>query len=1025
MFSDINNKNLINSINGKLEFQKYDSDTRLEGITEFSESSFQKIVANYMNPNTPYKNLMLFWSTGSGKTYGSLTIAEQYNEYIGMLHKLNFEPKPYIYVVNKTIFGKIQFIKSLINPAFTHYKYVSKKIWKEFKDLEAEFKTKLTFEAQEKFTAYSKQLYKTTLTPNNNCFYKFITYQSMRKWLNKNVSFDYSNSMFIFDEAHDIEGNMEEKVIMRIKNESENNRFILVSATPIRSNTSQIIPLLNILRPLSEQLQPSKFFNPDMKEGAEKEIGKLSRGYISYVKIFNEDYPERIDMGNLYSKFKFLKLIRCPTSTTHQKFVLNYVKSLGIKELKDANSIKLQKKIIANIDFFLPIGEGYFYSQGAMEKLRKTKEGRTIQFTRETNPPTLIDPRFLHISKLKTYSPKIWTMFDGILERMESNSGLILISHSSIFKGVLLIKNILKVNGFLEYDSDRVNDSTRCFQCGKEHSKHPKNADHDFSPAKFAVLHGEINNYERELILQFFTSPDNIYGKNIKIIVGSSIITESVDFICLREIHSLQIQHSLNMDEQLVGRGIRFQSHNRLPKAERNVRVFRYISDFPILKDYFGEKIYNFEENSYLTQEKKFEEIQKVEYEIKVNAFDCQLNKYINISKVLLDKYRHCDKNCPILCNLTHCNYKCIFSDIPSRPSTETYDIIERKHDIQTFKQIIKYIMRYSLSISIPHILDEINIIMAQYYHGFVKYIDNNYIFEAIEDLTNQSEELTNIFGTIGTLKYKGGILRFIPGRTDSENIQMLYPISFSNSLNFSTSYNELKNAKFNENIDTTISILLSDESKFKESFEMLEHDEQVKIIEYAIEENKKELLTTLYKYFSKILITVDYLISNAKSFTVKTKSDNIKGNKVVGHLLSSKFKCYSSGEWGSCKNLINYKMPKFKVPEIVGFIDINNIGKMEFKIWQKNDTDVVDNRKKNKGQACITLKPNIIFDKVVPFLKIKEKDLTITENSPKKEICHFLKNKFKEMDEKQETYKYFFNYVELILARELHVIHF
>ena len=38
-------------------------------------TSYQQFVQNFMNPNTPYKRLLLEWGTGSGKSIGALSIA--------------------------------------------------------------------------------------------------------------------------------------------------------------------------------------------------------------------------------------------------------------------------------------------------------------------------------------------------------------------------------------------------------------------------------------------------------------------------------------------------------------------------------------------------------------------------------------------------------------------------------------------------------------------------------------------------------------------------------------------------------------------------------------------------------------------------------------------------------------------------------------------------------------------------------------------------------------------------------------
>jgi hypothetical protein len=62
----------------------YNKKENMDKLVQFSLKTYQKFVRNYLHPNTPYKNILLYWSPGSGKTFGTLAITEQYADFIKM-----------------------------------------------------------------------------------------------------------------------------------------------------------------------------------------------------------------------------------------------------------------------------------------------------------------------------------------------------------------------------------------------------------------------------------------------------------------------------------------------------------------------------------------------------------------------------------------------------------------------------------------------------------------------------------------------------------------------------------------------------------------------------------------------------------------------------------------------------------------------------------------------------------------------------------------------------------------------------
>ena len=84
----------------------------------------QYLLSNYINPNTPYKGLILFHGTGTGKTCATITIAENFKDLI-----IKYNTKIYILVpgpIIKNNWIKYIFLSKIACTRFLNYPILSR-----------------------------------------------------------------------------------------------------------------------------------------------------------------------------------------------------------------------------------------------------------------------------------------------------------------------------------------------------------------------------------------------------------------------------------------------------------------------------------------------------------------------------------------------------------------------------------------------------------------------------------------------------------------------------------------------------------------------------------------------------------------------------------------------------------------------------------------------------------------------------------------------------------------------------------
>ena len=127
-------------------------------------------------------------------------------------------------------------------------------------------------------------------------------------------------------------------------------------------------------------------------------------------------------------------------------------------------------------------------------------------------------------------------------------------------------------------------------------------------------------------MLKIFISPQNKHGKFIKILMATSAGAEGLDLKNIRQIHIMEPYWNQMRIEQVIGRGVRRNSHIELPLNERNVEIFRYFSVFSKVNSIItGDKLSTDEYIEQISLKKQYI-IDEMNLILKECAFDCVLN---------------------------------------------------------------------------------------------------------------------------------------------------------------------------------------------------------------------------------------------------------------------------------------------------------------------------------------------------------------------------------------------------------------
>jgi len=613
---------------------------------------YQKFIGQYLNYESPFKDILLYHGVGAGKTRNIINL---YNILF------NYTPKWNVF---------------LLIPAALHDDPWLK-----------EFRLHLT-----------KKNFEDRLS--NIIFIHYDSPIADKDFLEKVKNADSSKtSIFIIEEAHKFINNVYNNIsqkkgkraqviydyIQTEKRENPNTRIMLLSATPVVNNPFEYALIFNLLRPGSfptsendfEQIFISSTNFASLNENSKNMFQRRILGLISYYtgatpdkfaqkiihyvsipmhKYFEEIYTYFENIEEQKEKLR-LKLSRgkigpdnmstyssytrqaCnfvfPNISTEingerrprpgqfkikEVFINNLEYDKTLKNVIDKVSSKVDKEVLeqymAKIKEFINTTTKYFldiYNKDKSSKLtiiddvehfhKKFNGSFTDFYDSDTKKSNLFQ-------KLYECSPKYIRIIFNILK----TPGTILIYSNYVeMEGLQLLKLYMKFFGFIGVDEDEYFDKKKLTT--DEMVKDGK---------RYCEFHGGIDKDTRRINKEIFNMKENSHGKYIKIIMISPAGAEGITLRNVRQVHILEPYWNEVRIEQVIGRAVRFCQHKDLPMEERKVDVFRY----KMIRD-----------NTKITTDEKMEDIARKKNNlllsfsdaVKSAAVDCELFKAHNM----------------------------------------------------------------------------------------------------------------------------------------------------------------------------------------------------------------------------------------------------------------------------------------------------------------------------------------------------------------------------------------------------------
>ncbi len=197
---------------------------------------------------------------------------------------------------------------------------------------------------------------------------------------------------------------------------------------------------------------------------------------------------------------------------------------------------------------------------------KETEENKgEIEHMKSQTFQKIMDTRSLEISKdLKLLSPKMYQIMKNIQKYMTADDkpkGKILFySDFRSDGGSEAFELVLRSNGYEKFNH-----------------KDPQS-----EPGKrYTFITGAEGQEERKLNKDYFNDENNKRGEYIQIMIISSAGAEGISLTCVRQVHILEPFWNYVRIDQVLGRAIRMKSHLDLPKEDRNVEQYLYLSVLP------------------------------------------------------------------------------------------------------------------------------------------------------------------------------------------------------------------------------------------------------------------------------------------------------------------------------------------------------------------------------------------------------------------------------------------------------------
>ena len=818
-YPDYYDSKMIEKITHKKEFHLHRLKNDKKELEDLCDTSFfeiqshQYFLKNLMSKNTHYNGILIFHGVGVGKTCSGVSIAENFKDIYGE------DDKKIMILSSKNI--QIGWKKTIFNPHLKDNQCTGDTYSIDDNVSDVDKESKRVVKKYYDFYGYASFANMIKRLIERNCM--IIEDDELR--IKKEIELikeTFSDRILIIDEVHNIRNDGDgEKVdrdtliyIEKMIKYSDNLKLILLTANPMFNKSNEIVWILNLLLMNDKKElidEKTTFKNDIVTEYGEKILKEKSKGYISYLRGENpisfpirrypkkRSYPhvkidkvsssnsQKINLfqtGRIQDKISFLELYTSELNDYQKKYYL-----LQSDTYKDEEKLRIEDEgyllQLSNIcypntseDIKEKIGDEGFNSCFSLRK-------GLNQYSYKLNTLNKYK-EFLKEEYIWKYSSKIYT----ILQEIKHSDGIIFIYTNYLKSGVIPLALALEQNGYLRYNESPLlnhkNKSSISYEGKLREDYKNKN---EFIQGKYMIISGGSLTKNLEEKLRVLTSRGNKDGEKIKIVIGSSVAAEGLDFKNIRNVHILEPWHNLNKLEQVNGRAIRNCSHKDLSKEKRNVTIYLHSSNIDVNRETIEMYLYRI-------AEKKAKDIGKIETILKQNAIDRELFRSMNIlsekdvnkipiqmayrdekkiwfkeKKVLIDEYYEpYDRSYSRACSFQPtCDYLKDIKIVKRDINNDTFTTLYLQSYLNVYKKRISLLFKEYYSLTLENMYD----LIEKYQE-----IESQVLYQALEEMIVDRYTIVSGNGDLGYLTYQNKCYLFQPYFNEDKTLPLYYRLN-------------------------------------------------------------------------------------------------------------------------------------------------------------------------------------------------------------------------------------------------------
>ena len=960
-----------------------------ENIDENTNSlKHQKIISIFLSSYTMYDSLLLFHQMGTGKSIAAITTSEKIlNEKFGI-------NKVFFFANTEIILYNLQREVLKFNPSYYP---------ENFENLPPKTKNIRV---------------KAKLAEHN---YHFMTFTNLVKDLRRKNIKNYNNSLFIFDEIHDISKSEtpssktsttnpitnkdKYKYIQQLISTIKNKKVLLLSGTPMYDKASEIAKILNLIIP--NKLQEDSDFNKTYLDTnlimtdynkIEKFVEKI-KGFVSYLRIYNDIQVNyignvKLDIGNIYE-------LQCEPSSIQNKTYNSIfeddkypnntninVKNLILDYIKENNKNNSNK---------IKIWDKRYDSDIIVKNLASVIKNTT------NSPDSLQE----FINTLKIIHDVFEDKMQSIFSLNSAQSSLFVFPNGSYgekgFKQYITTKKVKKIgtkklvpkyefNKSIENSLYNLNNleelkqySIKYYNIIKNIKDNPNECHFIYSNLLFgsgillfSMLLKKLLKYE-----ECKNSKVKIPKKRFILLTGDNSTIQTQLNLIKRfnnpDNSSGKFIHVI-LGTDKVKQGVSFfhiqhihinTPHWNFSKIEqviaRGIRIgsHKYLSKNSKVNVYLysivTDKKYSKDTHIYVDANKKDKSIKSVEHILKLNSVDCNLFYNRNYNPLYIDDTRDCEYN--------SCNYKCNGFDYNTDQIQESIDFssYNEYYNICNVISSIQSIFKSQTYVTLPTLVNTFKL------HPYD-------VLNCMYTIINKQIPIYNKFGMTCYIKELNDV--FYATLSNNDDID---PFSHDYTSNIIINYS--KPSKLT--LEDKLSLLKDNITDYKIKTELyLSLDSSIKL-SILIMSIINKYINRNYKYIDFVLKyhiqDYNYDYTNEFFYTLFNKSYYKINNDNSYSIIKSPTIEYD----------INYYETNAKAQNIkyIGILEGFNFKDNEeiFKIKELQQTKTTDLRKKLTGRACKSL-DNKIKNAIAKNLELQP---TIKSSA----LCTFILQKLKSLN--------------------------